>query len=214
MFLGCLDIRPWIPRAPESVWSVDSLAIPFVLRGLPRKAVVEAARSAARRPPNRAKHDFQTASKICCLVLQHSGCRLRLYISFLLLCAFRSLAIQVYVVLPANHDLQSVDNYGKTHANHSKSLQIRLQLMICTPQIMMHMQIMICSLICSLQIMICSLQIMSNDFWGFPYASPSCIKIVWNLSCRPTGLQKARSQMTTWVEPRSAWVIDSLAIGL
>ena len=37
------------------------------------------------------------------------------------------------MVLPANHDLQSVDNYGKTHANHSKSVQIRLQIKMSFP---------------------------------------------------------------------------------
>ena len=39
-----------------------------------------------------------------------------------------------------------------------------------------HVQIMICSLICSLQIMICSLQITFHCLRGAPYASPSCIK--------------------------------------
>ena len=70
-------------------------------------------------------------------------------------CAFRSLANPGLQAVPfANHDLQNVIYYGKTHANHCKSLICKLQIKVL---LQIRMQIMICGLIRSLQIMICGL---------------------------------------------------------
>ena len=38
-------------------------------------------------------------------------------------------------VRPANHDLQSVEHYGKTHANHCKSMRSRLQIKTLFPKL-------------------------------------------------------------------------------